>query len=163
MSAERTLDCDLKTEVDFVPRGADFRCDLKTEVDFSCRAQRTYATLEVDFRLSHGADIRCDYNSRLCARWVDLRCKKMKSSPRREKQMKIRENELYCHRSGLTIATVEVDLRLRLQKSTCVAGADTRCALWHRCVTRVGLGAAVSVDLCHRSGLGATVRIDLST
>jgi hypothetical protein len=76
MLVERTLDCDLKTEVDFVPRGADIICDLKTEVDFSCRAERTYATLEVDFRLSHGADIRCDYNSQLCVRWVDLRCKK---------------------------------------------------------------------------------------
>jgi hypothetical protein len=34
MPADRTLECDLKTEVDFVPRGADFEMRLKTEVDF---------------------------------------------------------------------------------------------------------------------------------
>jgi hypothetical protein len=34
MPAVRTLECDLKTEVDFVPRGADFEMRLETEVDF---------------------------------------------------------------------------------------------------------------------------------
>jgi hypothetical protein len=34
MPAERTLECDLKTEVDFVPRGADFEMRLETEVNF---------------------------------------------------------------------------------------------------------------------------------
>jgi hypothetical protein len=29
MPAERTLECDLKIEVDFVPRGADFEMRLK--------------------------------------------------------------------------------------------------------------------------------------
>jgi hypothetical protein len=29
MPIERTLECDLKIEVDFVPHGVDFRCDLK--------------------------------------------------------------------------------------------------------------------------------------
>jgi hypothetical protein len=29
------------------------------------------------------------------------------------------------------------------------------------CATEVGLGATISVDLCHRSGLGATVSVDL--
>jgi hypothetical protein len=29
MPAERTLECDLKTEVDFVPRGADFEMRLE--------------------------------------------------------------------------------------------------------------------------------------
>jgi hypothetical protein len=43
--AERTLRCDFKTEVDFVPRGADFemrlenrsRLQLPREVDFDMR------------------------------------------------------------------------------------------------------------------------------
>jgi hypothetical protein len=34
MPAERTLECDLKAEVDFVPRGADFEMRLKIEFDF---------------------------------------------------------------------------------------------------------------------------------
>jgi hypothetical protein len=34
MPAERTLECDLKTEVDFEPRGADFEMRLENEVDF---------------------------------------------------------------------------------------------------------------------------------
>jgi hypothetical protein len=34
MAAERTLECDLKTEVDFVPRDAYFEMRLKNEVDF---------------------------------------------------------------------------------------------------------------------------------
>jgi hypothetical protein len=66
MPKERNLECDLKTEVDFVPHGADFemqhkndfscrtgrtlRCDLKIEVDFSCRTKRT---------------LICDFGSRL--------------------------------------------------------------------------------------------------
>jgi hypothetical protein len=58
--------------------------------------------------------------------------RKAKSNKKSEK------NERFCHRSGLKIAT-EVDLRLRLQKSTCATG--------------VGLGATVSVDFCHWSGL----------
>jgi hypothetical protein len=48
----------LKTEVDFVPRGADFRCDLRTEVDLSCRTGRTFRCdmkTEVDF-VPRGAD-----------------------------------------------------------------------------------------------------------
>jgi hypothetical protein len=68
MPAERTLECDLKTEVDFVPREADFEmrlenrsrlcdaawsgllsCDLETEVDFVPRE----------------ADLICDFRSRL--------------------------------------------------------------------------------------------------
>jgi hypothetical protein len=51
MPSKWTLECDLKTEVDFVSRGADFempcradfRCNLKTEVDF----------------VPHGVDLRC--------------------------------------------------------------------------------------------------------
>jgi hypothetical protein len=41
---------------------------------------------------------------------------------------------------------VEVGLRLRLLKSTCATG--------------VGLGATVSVDLCHRSGLEYLIHSD---
>jgi hypothetical protein len=61
--ADRTLECDLKTKVDFGSQGADFR--YATEVNFVSRgADFRYAT-EVNFRLLHGVDFRCDYSSRL--------------------------------------------------------------------------------------------------
>jgi hypothetical protein len=87
--------CDLKTEVDFVPRGADFemrlenrsRLSLPREANFGmrlwkstldCRVKRTLdATTVVDFAPHE----------------VDLRCKKMKSTFRKAKVKKIRENE----------------------------------------------------------------------
>jgi hypothetical protein len=53
MPAVRTLECDLKTEVDFVPRGADFEMRLETEVDF--------VPCGVDF------EMRLENRSRLCA------------------------------------------------------------------------------------------------
>jgi hypothetical protein len=48
--AERTLRCDLKTEVDFrMPRGADFELRLKKSI-LDCRVKRTLdATAVVDF------------------------------------------------------------------------------------------------------------------
>jgi hypothetical protein len=76
MPAVRTLECDLKTEVDFVPRGADFqmrlenrsqlcaarsgllRCDMKTEVDFSCRAKQTLDAITIVNFVPHGVDLR---------------------------------------------------------------------------------------------------------
>jgi hypothetical protein len=82
--------CDLKTEVDFVPRGADFemrlekrsRFVLPREADFdmrlwkstlNCRVKQTlYATTVVDFA-PHG---------------VDLRCKKRKALSGKPKRMK---------------------------------------------------------------------------
>jgi hypothetical protein len=64
MPTERTLECDLKTEVDFVmPAKQTLECDLKTEVDF----------------VPHGADFGCDYNSRLCAMRGGLKMQKTKS------------------------------------------------------------------------------------
>jgi hypothetical protein len=98
MPTVRTLECDLKTEVDFVPRGADFemrlenrsrlcaaqsrllRCDLKSEVELSCRAERT---LECDLK------IEVDF----VPRGADLRCKKQKALSRKPKRIKIRENK----------------------------------------------------------------------
>jgi hypothetical protein len=77
MPAERTLECDLKTEVDFAPRGADFemrlenrsRIQLPREADFDmrlwkstldCRVKRTLdATTVVDFA-PPGVDLRCN-------------------------------------------------------------------------------------------------------
>jgi hypothetical protein len=51
---ERTLRCDLKTEVDFVmPAKRTLECDLKTEVDFVPRG--------ADF------EMRLENRSRLCA------------------------------------------------------------------------------------------------
>jgi hypothetical protein len=60
MPAERTLECDLKVEVDFSCRtGRTLRCDLKTKVDFSCRAKWTLdATTVVNFA-PHIVDLRC--------------------------------------------------------------------------------------------------------
>jgi hypothetical protein len=57
MPAERTLECDLKTEVDFVPRGADFEMRLwKSTLD--CHVKRTLrATTVVDF-VPRGVDLR---------------------------------------------------------------------------------------------------------
>jgi hypothetical protein len=58
MPAVRTLECDLKTEVDFVPRRADFEMRLVTEVDFMPRG--------ADF------DMRLENGSRLYAAWSGL-------------------------------------------------------------------------------------------
>jgi hypothetical protein len=90
------------------------RCDLKTEVDFSCRMKRTLdATTVVDFA-PHG---------------VHLRCKKRKALSGKPKQKKLEKMSSFATRAVL---------RLRL-KSACAAG--------------VGLGATISVDLCHWSRL----------
>jgi hypothetical protein len=124
MPAVRTLECDLKTEVDFVPlktevdfrmpRGADFELRLRKST-LDCHVKRTLdATAVVDF-------VPCG---------VDLRCKKWKALSGKQKQKKSEKTSIFAVRAGL---------RLR-PKSTCATG--------------VGLGATVSVDLCHRSGLG---------
>jgi hypothetical protein len=69
--AERTLRCDLKTEVNFrMPRGADFELRLKKST-LDCRIKRTLdATAVVDF----------------VPRGVDLRCKERKALSRKQKQ-----------------------------------------------------------------------------
>jgi hypothetical protein len=55
MPAERTLECDLKTEVDFVLRGANFEMRLEKST-LDCRVERTLdATTLVDF-VPHGVD-----------------------------------------------------------------------------------------------------------
>jgi hypothetical protein len=75
-------------------------------------------------------DFRGDYSSRLCATRGGLKMQKTKSTFRKAKV-----NET----SGKTNSfAAGAGLRLR-PKSACAAG--------------VGLGATVSVDLCHRSGL----------
>jgi hypothetical protein len=57
MSAVWTLECDLKTEVNFVPRGADFELRLKKST-LDCRVKRTLdATAVVDF-VPRGVDLR---------------------------------------------------------------------------------------------------------
>jgi hypothetical protein len=69
--AERTLKCDLKTEVNFrMPRGADFELRLEKST-LDCRVKRTLdATAVVDF-------VPCG---------VDLRCKKRKALSGKQKQ-----------------------------------------------------------------------------
>jgi hypothetical protein len=59
MPAVRTLECNLKTEVDFVmPRGADFELRLK-KLTLDFRVKRTLdATAVVDF-VPRGVDLRC--------------------------------------------------------------------------------------------------------
>jgi hypothetical protein len=73
MPAVRTLECDLKTEVNFVmPRGADFELRLKKST-LDCRVKRTLdVTALVDF----------------VPRRVDLRCKKRKALSGKPKRMK---------------------------------------------------------------------------
>jgi hypothetical protein len=75
-------------------------------------------------------DFRCDYGSRLCATRGRLKMQTMKST-----FWKAKVNEKSEKTNSFTAGAV-----LRLQpKSACATG--------------VGLGATVSVDLCHRSGL----------
>jgi hypothetical protein len=73
MLAVRTLECDLKTEVDFVmPRAADFELRLKKST-LDCRVKQTLdANAVVDF----------------VPRGVDLRCKKRKELSGKPKRMK---------------------------------------------------------------------------
>jgi hypothetical protein len=90
--------------------------------------------LKCDFgsrlRLPCETDFTCDYSSWLCATRGGLKMKKMKSTFRKAKANKKSEKtNSFAARAGL---------RLRLKSA---------------CATGVGLGATVSVDLCHRSGL----------
>jgi hypothetical protein len=98
-----------------MPRGADFELRLKKSTLY-CRIKRTLdATTVVDF----------------APHWVDLKCKKTKSTFRKAKENeKSEKTNRFAAGAGL---------RLR-PKSACAIG--------------VGLDATVSVDLCHRSGLG---------
>jgi hypothetical protein len=74
--------------------------------------------------------LRCDYNSRLCATRGGLKMQKTKSTFRKAKA-----NE-------------------KLEKTSSFAtGAGLRLRPKSACATGVGLGATVSVDLCHLSGL----------
>jgi hypothetical protein len=87
-------------------------------------------TEEVDFRLPRGADFRCDYISRLCATRGGLKMQKTKSTFRKAKANKKSE-----------------------KTNSFATGAGLRLRPKSACATGVGLGATVSVDLCHRSGL----------
>jgi hypothetical protein len=87
-------------------------------------------TLEVDFRLPCEADFRCDYGSRLCATRGGIKMQTMKSTFRKAKANEKSE-----------------------KMSSFAAGAGLRLRPKSACATGVGLGATVSVDLCHRSGL----------
>jgi hypothetical protein len=115
MSAEQTVECDLKTEVDFVPRGANFEMRLENRSDFSCRAKWT---------------LTCDFGSRLCATRGGFKMQKMKSTFRKAKANEKSE-----------------------KMNSFAAGAGLRLRPKLACATGVGLGATISVDLCHRSGL----------
>jgi hypothetical protein len=87
------------------------------------------ATTVVDFRLPCKADFRCDCSSRLCATLGGLKMQKTKSTFRKAKaNEKAKKTSSFAAGAGI-----------RLPKSACATG--------------VGLGATVSVDLCHRSGL----------
>jgi hypothetical protein len=168
MPAERTLECDLKTEVDFVPRGADFERRLENR-------SRLYVPCETDFT--------CDYRSRLCATRGGLKKKKTKSTFRKAKANKKSEKT--------NSFAVGVGLRLRL-KSACATGvglgATVSVDLCHRSGLRylshgfqtqgtVAAGVGLKVrpestcvpgpwisDLrysCHRSGLEGATGVDL--
>jgi hypothetical protein len=57
MPAMRTLECDLKTEVDFVmPRGADFELRLKKST-LDCRVKQTLDTTAVVDFVPSGVDL----------------------------------------------------------------------------------------------------------
>jgi hypothetical protein len=73
MSAVWTLECDLKTEVDFVMlHGADFELRLKKST-LDCRVKRTLDAIAVVDLVPCG---------------VDLRCKKRKALSGKPKRMK---------------------------------------------------------------------------
>jgi hypothetical protein len=74
--------------------------------------------------------LRCNYSSRLCATRGGRKMQKMKSTFRKAKVNEKSE-----------------------KTSSFAAGAGLRLRPKSACATRVGLGATVSVDLCHRSGL----------
>jgi hypothetical protein len=123
MLAEWTLERDLKIEVDCAAWSGLWDATWKLKSTLDCRTERTLdATTVVDF----------------VPRGVDFKMQKMKALPEGKIEWKIEKMSSFAARAGLGM-TVEVDLRLRLQKSTCATG--------------VGLGATVSVDLCHGSGL----------
>jgi hypothetical protein len=71
MPARKTLECDLKTEVNFVPRGRTLSCDLKTEVDFSCRTERT---LERDLKTEVDFPLPCRANFKMRLKKSTLDC-----------------------------------------------------------------------------------------
>jgi hypothetical protein len=79
MPAERTLECDLKTEVDYSCRTElTLRCYMKTEVDFSCRAGKTCICdlkpkSTLDFHVERTLEATTVVN--FVPRGVDLRCK----------------------------------------------------------------------------------------
>jgi hypothetical protein len=75
-------------------------------------------------------DFRCDYSSRLCATRGGFKMQKTKSTFWKAKANKKSE-----------------------KTNSFAAGAGLRLRPKSACATGVGLGAPVSVDLCHRSGL----------
>jgi hypothetical protein len=91
-------------------------CDLKTEVDFSCCAERTLECdlkTEFDFRFPHRANFGCDYSSRLCPTRGGLKMKKQKGLFGKPKRKKSEKTSSFA---------AEVGLRLPLLKSTCATG-----------------------------------------
>jgi hypothetical protein len=85
---------------------------------------------EVDFSCRVKRTLICDFGSRLYATRGGLKMQKMKSTFRKAKAKEKSEK--------MNSFTARADLRLR-PKSACATG--------------VGLGATVSIDLCHWSGL----------
>jgi hypothetical protein len=74
--------------------------------------------------------LRCDYNSRLCATRGGLKMQKTKSTFQKAKANEKSE-----------------------KTSSFATGAGLRLRPKSACATGVGMGATVSVDLCHQSGL----------
>jgi hypothetical protein len=81
MPVEQTLECDLKTEVDFSCRTVrTLECDLKTEVNFVPRRVDFEMRLEkstLDCRVERTLDVTTFAN--FVPHGVDLRCKKQKA------------------------------------------------------------------------------------
>jgi hypothetical protein len=168
MPAVRTLECDLKTEVDFVPRGADFEMRLENRSQLcAARSGLWDATWKPKSTLSRAKrTLRCDLKTK-----VDFSCR-----IERTLICDFRSRLWDAARSGLWDATTivdfvprGVDLRCKKWKSifrkakaneksekttSFAAGAGLRLRPKSACATGVGLDATVSVDLCHRSGLG---------
>jgi hypothetical protein len=98
-----------------------------------CRAEWTLRCdlkTEVDFSCHAKRTLICDFGSRLCATRGGLKMQKTKSTFRKAKMNKKSE-----------------------KTNSFATGAGLRLRPKSACATGVGLGATVSVDLCHRSGL----------
>jgi hypothetical protein len=137
MPAVRTLECDLKTEVDFVPRGADFEMQKTKSTFWKAKANEKS---EKTSSFSVGAGLRLRPKS-ACATGVGLGATVSVD---------------LCHQSGLEYPSH----RFQIQ-GTVVTGASLKVRLESTCIP--GPWISGPWCSCHRSGLEGATGVDLCT